>query len=235
MSPEIPKDIYTQAGEFVLGTLEGEELRQFQAALRSDPEAREALRYWENRLGAWSLAGESIEPPNRVWNAIELGLDKDKASGGLIKNFWSDIRIWRPLAVAAAAAALFLFFFYRQPVPPPVTSAPMVAMLGAEDQAPQFLMAAYPAEHKAMIRILRPMDVPSDKSLELWMVPGEGQVPLSWGLLPTQGERTLIITEREMPFMKSGMVFAVSMEPRGGSPISGPSGPVMYQGKLQRI
>lgn len=235
MSPETQKDIFTQAGEYLLGTLDGEELRQFQAALRSDPEAREALSYWENRLGHWSLAGPSVEPPNRVWNAIELGLDKDKASGGLIKNFWSDIRFWRPLAVAAAAAALVLFFFYREPVPPPVTSAPLVAMLGAEDQAPQFLMAAYPGEQKAMIRVLRTIDVPFDKSLELWIVPGEGQVPISCGLLPSQGERGMIITQREMPFIKSGSIFAVSMEPRGGSPIAGPSGPVLYQGKLQKI
>jgi len=234
MSPEV-NNLLLQAGEYVLGTLADPERSQFEGELQGGGEAQEAVTYWEKHLDSWCLAGAPVNPPNRVWNAIELGMDGE-GEGNLIRNFWDNIRFWRPVALTALAATLVLFFYYRQPAPLPIPlSPPLLAMVGEADQAPRYLMTSYPEKRKLIVRNLRPISLPPGKSLELWMIPGEGKMPISCGIIPAQGEVEMTIPDKELPFIRAGVALAVSMEPVGGSPICGPSGPVMYQGTLQKI
>lgn len=235
MSPETEKEIVILAGEYLLGTLEEGERARFETRLKEDPEVRQALAFWEDRFGDFPLMVPPVEVPHRVWNAIELGLD-GKGKGGLIRNFWDSIRFWRPLALGAVAAMVALVLIYRQPqVSPPVQPAPLVAMVGAADQPPVYLLAAYPESRKAMVRVLHPMEVPEGKVMELWMLRGEGRPPMSCGRLPSSGEMVMDMEDPAMPYFKAGATLAVSLEPSGGSAGEGPSGPVLYQGKLQPI
>ncbi|MDP3525548.1 MAG: anti-sigma factor, partial [Hoeflea sp.] len=70
------------------------------------------------------------------------------------------------------------------------------------------------------------------KSLELWLVPGEG-APVSLGLVPGDGGRLVLdpgLTDR----LTAGALLAVSLEPLGGSPTGGPTGPVLLSGELRQ-
>jgi anti-sigma-K factor RskA len=72
-----------------------------------------------------------------------------------------------------------------------------------------------------------------DRSLELWYI-GDGQRPLALGVLDGVGA-TVEMAIADIPdFDASGAVFAVTDEPRGGSPTGDPTGPVVLAGGLVR-
>jgi anti-sigma-K factor RskA len=68
---------------------------------------------------------------------------------------------------------------------------------------------------------------PSDKSMQLWGLPKEGH-PVSLGVLPVGGTARF-----KAASVNAYPMLAVSVEPVGGSPNpNGPTGPVVYTGKV---
>lgn len=59
------------AGEYVLGTLQGDERRLFDARLRTDASAARAVADWEERLSPLAEPAETVEPAPAVWDAIK--------------------------------------------------------------------------------------------------------------------------------------------------------------------
>ena len=66
---------------------------------------------------------------------------------------------------------------------------------------------------------------PADKSYELWAVE-PGQDPKSLGVVE-QASFT-----RSLPYKPQDLVFAISLEPKGGSPTGKATGPVIFSGPL---
>lgn len=79
-----------------------------------------------------------------------------------------------------------------------------------------------------MLRIsaVRPIKLPSDRDLELWLVPKSGEAPISLGLMPTDmAQKRQIVADTPLT---EGAALAVSLEPRGGSPTGSATGPILY-------
>ncbi len=66
--------------------------------------------------------------------------------------------------------------------------------------------------------------VTADRALELWVIPGGDGVPRSLGLLAAKGTVTVLPLATALG---AGDVLALSEEPSGGSPATGPTGPVL--------
>lgn len=64
-----------RAGDYVLGTLSGPELTEFEAVLASDPTLRRQVAAWERRLTPLAATLPEVEPRAAVWEAIEAALD----------------------------------------------------------------------------------------------------------------------------------------------------------------
>lgn len=62
-------DIDIVAGEYVLGTLEGDERARVEAALQQDPALQAAASRWQRMLAPLIGAGPVPVPPN-VWDEI---------------------------------------------------------------------------------------------------------------------------------------------------------------------
>jgi anti-sigma-K factor RskA len=71
------------------------------------------------------------------------------------------------------------------------------------------------------------------KSYELWMLP-EGGNPVSLGVLPESGDRSLVLSDAQFAALARASAVAVSLEPEGGSPTGLPTGPVLYSAPLLR-
>jgi anti-sigma-K factor RskA len=71
------------------------------------------------------------------------------------------------------------------------------------------------------------------KSYELWMLP-EGGNPVSLGVLPERGDRSLVLNDAQFAALSRASAVAVSLEPEGGSPTGLPTGPVLYSAPLLR-
>jgi len=91
--------------------------------------------------------------------------------------------------------------------------------------------AAVTGSDDVILRFKPPL-LPAEKSFELWMLPGKDQAPVSLGLLPTSGVKTLKLDEGKLKILKEASGLAVSLEPTGGSPTGAPTGPILYQGVL---
>ena len=70
------------------------------------------------------------------------------------------------------------------------------------------------------------------KSYELWAVGGGRDKPQSLGVIDASFRIPASKLGKIDPAVMNDTLFAVSLEPEGGSPTSQPTGPVMFTGKL---
>ncbi|MCB1770707.1 MAG: cupin domain-containing protein [Candidatus Competibacteraceae bacterium] len=64
------------AGDYVLGTLSGPELVEFETNLARDPQLQRLVAAWERRLTPLAATLPEIEPRASVWDAIEAALNE---------------------------------------------------------------------------------------------------------------------------------------------------------------
>ena len=58
------------AAEYVLGTLRGRARQRFETLMQDDRELANAVRAWEDWLTPLSERVQPVEPPERVWRAL---------------------------------------------------------------------------------------------------------------------------------------------------------------------
>lgn len=213
-------DLDLAAAEYVLGTLDADERRAFARRLASDAAAADAVREWSKRLAPLGLAAGEIDPPSGMWRRIE-------AATGVRPEAANDnpAGLWRTAALAASLLALAMTgVAWRESVRADMPAA--VAALSAGGGSPAVLVTYDRGARRLQVT---PVAMPGQpgRSLELWMIQGNG-APRSMGVVANDvpSARAIGIDPA------SGMLFAVSVEPIGGSPTGAPTGPVLWSGKM---
>jgi anti-sigma-K factor RskA len=69
---------------------------------------------------------------------------------------------------------------------------------------------------------------------ELWIIPAGGK-PISLGLVRAGEPQRLPIRREIAPHFRQRSAIALSVEPVGGSPTGGPTGPVVASGELLNV
>jgi len=224
------------AGEYVLGCLSGLARHRFETYLQKYPYLQGAVDEWEGRFNAVTAQLEPVDPPPRVWeNLCEAipELRRRFESRGL----WASLNLWKPLALLASTLALVLMvYMHFGPQVPELTMPMQVAMIeDPKSQQPAWMVGVMPDHQMIKVTAMHTPEIPTDKSCELWMLPGKDKAPVSLGLLPMNGTMMMPLSEDKMKILAAASGLAVSMEPKGGSPTGAPTGPVMYQGALYPI
>jgi len=70
----VNEDLGALAAEFVLGTLDSDERARVNELLDRDHQFRAMVRTWERRLGELHLMVDPVEPPEAVWDRIEINI-----------------------------------------------------------------------------------------------------------------------------------------------------------------
>jgi anti-sigma-K factor RskA len=238
-------DLEIDAAEYVLGTLDHDERLAFAGLLADDPNARKAVAAWKRRLAGLSDTIEPIAPPQGVWAAIERALGRAAAAaphlkvihGGIPAGDAPDLRAslqrWRRIAIAASslAAALLVFVGIREYGPGAEQGSTYVAAINPGGGKPAMLVRV---DLKTKSVVVRPVsaEAPTGKALELWYI-GDGKPPRSMGVVKPEAVSLKIPADvRSDDTAASTGVFAVSVEPPGGSKTGAPTGPVVYSGAL---
>ncbi len=106
-----------------------------------------------------------------------------------------------------------------------------VAVMQANKDAPAFLMTV---DTKTMKCVISAVAAPKqkDKSYEVWMVHEKMPKPKSLGVYAEGDMKPMPMDPNADNSMFMNATFAVSLEPEGGSPTGGPTGPVLFTGKL---
>jgi anti-sigma-K factor RskA len=226
-----PDEREAVAAEYVLGTLDAEERQAVERDMADDAGLAAILAAWERRLLPLALALEPVEVPPRLRDRVMAAISATDAPTSAVIVFRRRAARWRAAAVAAMAlaAALAGAIVYRQP--PVVEGGRYVAVLQGEGVGPAFLAAV---DLKAGTVTVRPVTAatPAGKSYELWAVGGGRDRPQSLGVIGADFRipaRALGTFDRAV---LAETVFAVSLEPQGGSPTGQPTGPVLFSGKL---
>jgi anti-sigma-K factor RskA len=210
-------DLNDLAGEYVLGTLTGEERVAFEARLRHDPAAARAVALWASHLQPLADAVAPAIPPTDLWRRIQRDL-------GL------PTRTRAPIWIAAAVAAALIAVAFLIPdliFRPDVNSVAQLAPQGGE---PAFVVSVLDDQKKLLVRAAK-VDALPNQSYELWAVPPSGAAPLSLGVIEATGETERDVAENLRGLLTPGATLAVSLEPAGGSPTGSPT-TVMFAGTL---
>jgi anti-sigma-K factor RskA len=227
------------AAEYVIGTLEADERTVYASVLTQDPEKRDLVARWETRLAPLAARAPEVLPPSRVWNRIVDALFGAPevpplriVEGGRRED--EELRrsrnFWRGFSLASGAlAATLAIFVARQEILRRWGEAPAyIAVVNRGGTEPALVVRVDLASGQVFVRPVS-TEVPQGKSLELWYI-GAGKAPRSMGLV--DGGPTRVPLPEGAKVEKA--TFAVTVEPEGGSPTGGPTGPIVYSGQLIR-
>ncbi len=222
------------AAEYVLGTMSAHARRRFEICLKENPALRRAVAEWEVRLTPLALALPEIEPPSRVWQAIESRIRPARQTA---PGFRESLSFWRFSSIASGLVALALLVVVALPGPqaPPADSARMVVVMNDLKTKNPAMTASWESGKRGKrvvrIRVIGHADMAPGTAWELWMLPGDDQKPVSLGLITTHDTQTVVVPETLAAKLDQAQGLAMSVEPAGGSPTGLPTGPVLYAGK----
>lgn len=226
--------------EYVLGVLSADERRDLEQRLESDPDYALQLVAWQERLAPLISQVPEATPPAFVWARIrdELGLPApavaDTRSTTPPAGFWNSLALWRWLSASSLAAVLVMATMLWNPVSEDSAATPLLAASLQLEGGQTAFTAMLDTEQKRMVVVPVASLELEGRVAELWLIAGD-RAPISMGLLPAQGAASMELPDDLLALAQVSSVFAVSLEPQGGSPTGQPSGPVVAQGALATI
>ena len=214
-------------GEYLLGTLQGAARRRFERALREEPRVALRLEHWRSIAPRYSPMIE-VQPSPDTWKRLEreLGLGRYRTP------WYRRLGLWQAIAAGVTAvlvAAVALQF--GRPAAPEAPPAVTIAELEGKAEAARVTAAATPARDVLELKASRPVLAGPAQSYELWLIPAEGGAPLSLAVLGTLDAR-IPVGKQYVNRLVKGAKLAISVEPAGGSPTGGPTGPVILAGQI---
>lgn len=240
-----PEERTVACAEYVLGTLEGAELAEFQEALEIDAALQVEVGFWQDRLLGLSRNIRPVAPSAEVWQRVDAALGAEETSPTPLEatrpsgpmrtaapiRFWDRLAFWQGISGLAVAAALLLaLLFVMRPGDTPEHS--YVAVLQTTDRQVAWIVKADAAGPVRIVPVGDPGSIPQGKAWELWTKGKDAAAPTSLGLLRAG---PVEIPREALPYLGEEQLFEVSLEPEGGSPIGRPTGPVLSVGATQRI
>lgn len=206
------------AARYVLGSMRGQARRKFQRLLMDYPKLRDEVTFWESHLNELATQLPEKAAPKSAWQAIEkrLGWRKQQAKS---------TTGWRWLTTALAAVLVIVVLNQTIIAPmPDVPQADRIAVIQNSEARTLWLLEQ--REQVLEVAAVGAVELLTNEDYELWMLPKSGAAPISLGLLPQQGSRTLTVPANVD--LQQIAALAVSREPLGGSPLAVPSGPVLF-------
>ena len=208
------------AAEYALGCLDLADMRAAEAQAARDPAFAAEVTYWQGKLSPLHLMVPPVQPPAALWRRLSLATGAAPVRQGG-RGFWQGAT-----AVSLAlAASLALFAFL--PRPDAVTPSGRFAAALAPLATPAKFVAETRADGSIAVTSLDGSAAPTGRSYQLWAVPQGATVPVSLGVLAPGAQ---LVTPPARASADEQLL--VSDEPAGGSPTGGPTGAVLFGGKL---
>jgi len=115
--------------------------------------------------------------------------------------------------------------------PPPPAAAQYVALLQKDAAAPAFILTVDAATRSFTVRRVGAQPEPG-KSYELWIVSDKLPRPRSLGVIGGNDFTARPVLSGFDSDLVNQAIYAVSLEPEGGSTTGAPTGPIVFSGKL---
>lgn len=241
MSTHYQRYRYELAGAYVLGTLQQPVRRRVERLLLNDTELAAAIVFWEAQFAQLALEQiVPVEPPAHIHGRLRQLVAPTKSPVAATDR--KDTRPGRKpdrfawlLPAAAALAAGFLLAILLRPIPTP-ESTPLlpaqIAIISAETGEQLWLIGIESTGKRMEVRNLDAVSAPDGKDYELWALAKDDAPPVSLGLLPGDELVERKLSDKQIIAVVEAGALAISEEPKGGSTIGTPTGPVVYSAPL---
>ncbi len=238
------------AAQYALGTLRGRARQRLARLACDDAALARAIREWEARLAPLALALPEIEPPDRVWRAIERRIPVSARSRASKPSLWGSLVFWRGwgLVTTGLAAGLIGAILLQRPDPPARAPTPVSVPASSYRPGPSYVALLGDAERK-----LRIVAYVARDSRELWFkIEGEwpreargtyvmwalsddpGAPPRAIAALPATREGTVRLAAVADEVLEGFPRMAVSLEAEAQPATQGPRGPVLATGECMK-
>jgi len=214
-----PGDRDLDAAEYVMGLLSPDQARAIEALAMQDPVMAASIVSWQNRLSPLATTVTPEFPPPELWQRLALATGLQKVvlrrtvpQRSAFEKIWRNLSLWRGATFGASAK--------------PLAPEPLLAALSPQGSPGAVFLVRVGERGQATVIAVGRLNIPLDRTLELWALREGAPAPVSLGLLPGGG-RTLLRAN-----VTAGTRLLVSQEPTGGSPTGAPTGPVVYAGLL---
>jgi anti-sigma-K factor RskA len=242
-------DIDGLAAEYVLGSLDVDERKAVAARRSTDAKLNRAIEAWEKRLAPLAHRAPAIAPPPYVFRRIagRLGASR-RPSQSINPTGFSRQRAFAVgacgLAACLALAVVWLRDLPHIPLPRIPTTfvaqlQPSAAQAVLEDGANVWTPFRFEVSFdlRASTVVVSPVAAApsSTRHYQLWLIPQDsGGLPISLGVIALPKTTTSPWLATYPPNDLLNTTLAVSLEPKNGSPIGMPSGPLVFVGKLSQ-
>ena len=162
-----------------------------------------------------------MSPDPIVWDKVVARLDgvPPKSVISNVLRLEKRANWWRSAAVFAAAASILLAVVMFNPQSSSILSPERITVVQNAENKPLWLIEVF-----TQTLDIKATELVAAKTLndyQLWMVPSNGEAPISLGLLPQKGQVSLAKVSQFDSLDIAAI--AVSLEPLGGSPTGAPS------------
>jgi anti-sigma-K factor RskA len=152
----------------------------------------------------------------------------------VLARLWDSVRFWRRATGVLATLSLALLvaaMIAREP--PDFSAMPVIAVVRDGEQHPVWAIRLARAAHQIAADSLRPQPVPADHTYQLWLLAPDATTPHPIGLLPRSERKVIAVTPENTRLLAGEGQLEVTLEPIGGSPFPGPSGPTLFRASLE--
>ncbi len=229
----------TLAAEFVLGLLDAKAQADAERRIATDAVFAREVEQWRTRFAEFDQTADQMAADEGLWQRIEFSTQqapRPEKSEGVWTTLWNSLTAWRTATAFAAVTAVTLGFVSvasmqfardvaaRKPV--------YVAILVNDNTKDAGAVVNAFADGRVEMIPLTDINVPDDKALEIWTLWDRSVGPRSVGLIDKS--RSIRLNLDALPKTGENQLFEITLEPKTGSPIGRPTGPILFKGTTSR-
>ena len=262
MSDMTPNKRQELASAVILGHADAAELAEFKRLYAEDQSFQTLVAEMEEFLSPLSTMSEDADPPEGLLDDIMIQIAGPEASTkAAIPTPASEApqrvrrrrssnsrrhpeRPWQyataaSLILAVGSLAVHSIPEVGTPEPAPVEVAnvqeELLTLMTSGGEAPTVVVLLYDKDSNQITGRLTNVQPPSDGVWQLWLLRDGLDAPQSLGLLTELSDDGVINLSIATELAAGSDTLAISVEPRGGSPEAGPTGPVVFTGAVSPI
>lgn len=232
---EHPDDVAVLAGEYVLGLMSDAERVAFEARMAADPAIAQVVAAERERFLELDVTAAGVPPSDRLWQQIENGIEggasnivdlssRRPPAATPVRAVAQRGSFWRGFAAASILGVIMSGLSYMLAVP----QQPRFIVVLLNDQAQPVSIVETLEGQRIRVIPLSAIDVPANRTLQVWTLPDAATGPVSMGLL--ESVRATLLEGPALPAPKPDQLYEITVEPAGGSPTGRPTGPIVGKG-----
>ncbi len=202
--------------EFVLGTLRGQERKQFVNRLEKESELQDQVKFWEEQMMSFHHTTPTLEPVDKIWQNIEANIGSPSSAP---KEHWYSFfaNSWQWFASSALTLVVCLGLWFGIASKPPDAPTSYMAVMTSDDGTAVLTALAPQGEKSLWLQWASDITQKPGSDLQLWALSRSDNQARSLAVFDKAGINQLKIGKPEWGLIKDAEYLILTEEQPGGS------------------